>query len=182
MRSIVTAFRIEFARRMRGLTLDCGCGEGDYLQYLPPTTILLDVDFESLCQLEGTRVQASILALPFRDHAFDSLWGCAIIEHVEQNCIPEAQRVLKPNGRMALLTPNRLSPADVVRRALGTFNWYSHEGHVRLWSVSELRRYGMVYGEIRFLPVLNSLAKRLPWLGHTIMLYKEGKQSRRDVD
>jgi len=164
---------------MSGLILDCGCGEGLYTPYLKGDVVFLDLDFGALSKLEGKRVQASVVNLPFKDDTFDSLWGCAIIEHVREDCIPEFIRVVKDGGQVALLTPNRYSPIDLVRRALGMWNWYSHEGHVRLYSVGELRKYGDVYGEIRSLPIFNGLSSRYPRLGHTILLHIRVKKNQR---
>jgi len=81
--------RIDFASRMSGLILDCGSGEGVYHSYLKGNVVSLDVDIEALHKSKGQRARASVHRLPFKDEVFDSLWACAIIEHVTEECIPE---------------------------------------------------------------------------------------------
>lgn len=171
MKSILTNLRIEFATKMSGLILDCGNGEGIYRQYLKGDVIQLDIDINELKKLEGHRVLASVHKLPFKNDVFDSIWGCAIIEHVKEDCIQELIRVSKRGGQLAILTPNRLSPIDIFRRLIKITNWYSYEGHVRLYSVGEIEKYGDVYGEVSFIPFLDKFFRLFPRLSHSIMLY-----------
>lgn len=176
MRSLLSELRIEFASRMSGLILDCGSGEDAYKPYLGGAVVSLDVDINALRKSDGERVQASVLKLPFKDGVFDSLWACALIEHVSEECVPELIRVVKNGGQLAILTPNRLSPIDLIRRSLGMHNWYSPEGHVKLYSVGELERYcimyeGKIYGEIRFIPILRNFFRLHPRLSHSILLH-----------
>ena len=173
MKSALSKLRIEFASSMSGLILDCGSGEGVYQPYLKRhgDVVSLDLDVDNLRKLDGNKVRASFLMLPFKDNAFDSLWACAVIEHVTEDCIPEFIRVVKDGGQIAVLTPNRLSPIDLIRRLLRLRTWYSPEGHVRLYSVGELEKYGKVYGEIRFIPILRIFFRKHPRLSHSILLY-----------
>jgi len=156
---------------MEGLVLDCGTGDNIFAPYLGGDKIIhLDVDMTDLRKIPGLRVVASAAAVPFKDDAFDSLWACAGVEHVKEDTIPEFQRVVKRDGQIAVLTPNRYSPADFLRRLLGLPYWWKCEGHVRLYSLRELRKYGAVYGEIWQLPFIDKLVRRLPPLGDTLML------------
>jgi len=125
MRSVLSDLRIEFASHMSGLILDCGSGEGVYRSFLKGNIISLDIDINELRKLDGERIQASVLRLPFKDETFDSLWACALIEHVSEDCTPELIRIVKNGGQIAILTPNRLSPIDLIRRLLRMHNWYS---------------------------------------------------------
>lgn len=171
MRSELSNLRIEFASRMSGMILDCGSGDGVYHQYLKGNIVSLDIDIDALHKIEGARIIASVHKLPFKDNAFDSVWACAIIEHVIDDCIPEFIRVVKKGGQLAILTPNRYSPIDIIRRFFRMHTWYSCEGHVRLYSVKELEKYGKVYGEIRFIPILSKIFRSNPRLSHSILLY-----------
>ena len=172
MRSALTKLRVEVARCMQGLVLDVGTGDGIYSSHLGGDTIIhLDIGLDTLRNAGGLRVVASAHALPFANDAFDSLWACAVIEHVREDTLPEFCRVVKPGGRVAVLTPNRYSPVDLIRRLFGSKGWWGHEGHVRLYSVSQLAPYGEVKGDIWWLPIVDDLVRPFPRLGHTLMLH-----------
>lgn len=109
--------------------------------------------------------------LPFPDNTFNGIWSCSVLEHVVINFIPEAIRVTKIGGIIYILTPNRYSPYDPIKRLFGLDDWYtSDKGHVRLYSISELEKYGRIYGEVWWAPILDQVARVIPFLGHTIML------------
>ncbi len=170
MHAKLTKYRIRCAKELFGRILDIGAGEGGYTTYLGPNVVSLDVDFENLNRLPGGRVLASAASLPFHDNAFDCAWSCAVLEHVETNYIPEVIRVTRPGGIIYILTPNRHSPYDPLKRLLGYGDWWSNEGHVRLYSVSELKTFGTVWGEVWWAPGLDQVARIIPALGHTLML------------
>ncbi len=170
MRSKITRLRTTCAQALTGLILDVGAGEGDYIPYLGNDVVSLDLDIECLKAIPGKRVVGNALELPFPNNTFDGVWSCALLEHVEVDCVPEAIRVAKRNGTIFVLTPNRNSPYDPVKRLFGLGDWWSYPGHVRLYSVSELERYGKVWGEVWWAPGLDQIARVLNWLGHTLML------------
>ena len=156
MKSAVTRFRIEHASYMTGRVLDCGAGEGAYTKYLTNATSIMsvDVDQKALKALGTDYTVASADNLPFPDDSFDSVWACALVEHIEVDVIPELLRVCKLGGKIAILTPNRRSPFDPLKKFFGYRTWAEHTGHVHSWTVRELGQYGAVYGEVRFLPWL----------------------------
>ena len=170
MRSALTSFRKQIASEMKGLTLDCGTGEGVYLPYLKGRVIILDIDEGALKKLEGCRVVGDIGCLPFRTEAFDSVWACAIIEHTRENTILELRRVTKIGGQIAVLTPNKYSLIHLLLRAWGHPGWWGDEGHERLYSYTDLKRYGKLQGEVWRFPFIDRIVRRIPALGHTIML------------
>lgn len=170
MRSKVTKFRIKCAQRLRGRILDIGAGEGDYTACLGDQVISLDPDVENLRRIPGKKIVGSAVDLPFLDDTFDGVWSCAVLEHVAINYIPEAIRVTKPNGVIFILTPNRNSPYDPVKRILGYGDWWSPEGHVRLYSIDELKIYGKVWGEVWWIPGIDQISRYFSFLGHTLML------------
>ena len=173
MKSAVTSFRIKYASTMTGRVLDCGAGEGVYTQYLTNATSIMSVDIDepALRALGTDYTVAPAENLPFEDNSFDSVWACALVEHIETDVIPELLRVCKVGGKIAVLTPNRRSPFDPIKKLFGFRTWDQHTGHIHLWTVKELAKYGPVYGEVRFLPLLAWFFKRIPSLAHTIMLY-----------
>lgn len=71
------------------------------------------------------------------------MYGRAIIEHVWEDCIKEIIRVGK---HVVFVAPNRYSPVDLLKRIVGK-GWWSTPGHVRLYGVRELEKYGKVYGD-----------------------------------
>jgi len=186
MFSKITKYRISCAKKLHGLILDLGAGEGDYTSYLNGDVVSLDLDFTCLKSVRGLKVAGSALHLPFRNDTFDGIWSCAVLEHVEINYIPEAVRITKNGGTIYILTCNRNSPWDPIKRLFGYDDWWSDgrkvrsysagEGHVRLYSVGELRRFGKVTGEIWWAPGIDQIARYLPIIGHTRMLKIEVTQ------
>lgn len=78
--------------------------------------------------------------LPFADGAFDAVTVHDVIEHVEEHlqCLHECRRVLRPGGRLLLVTLNRFS---VARPILGRrWSWYQDPTHVHMFSPGSLRR------------------------------------------
>ncbi|MBI2724171.1 MAG: class I SAM-dependent methyltransferase [Chloroflexi bacterium] len=102
--------------RRGDVMLDAGCGSGRVFQYhfdegqRPSRIVGIDVTEEP----KGNRniddaARADLTALPFQDGTFDLAISSHVAEHLTQ---PEAvfrelARVLKPGGRLLILTPNR---------------------------------------------------------------------------
>jgi len=170
MKSKVTNYRINCARQLSGKILDLGAGEGDYTKYLNGRAVSMDPDYKNLKEVRGDKIVGSAIDIPFRDDVFDGVWSCAVLEHVEINFIPEALRITKSGGTIFILTPNRNSPWDILKRMMGYGDWWSNEGHVRLYSAGELRKYGKVRGETWWAPGIDLLARLFPIIGHTLML------------
>lgn len=156
---------------MRGYVLDIGSGKGLWGALLGSQRIVrLDIEAQAFQGDWGQKIIGSAAHLPFADSSFDSVWACAVVEHVIEDTIPEFIRVTRPGGCVAVLTPNKHSPKDWLRKMARRPTWIEREGHVRLYSVAELRQYGPVRGEIWGLPFLDPLLRLLPYLGDTIML------------
>jgi len=173
MKSILSPLRVALAGGLRGRVLDCGSGEdlfGPCLRRAGNEVVSLDVDPEALRRTPGRTVLAGCTDMPFDDDAFDAVWACAIIEHVTDETLPEMVRVTRPGGRIVAVTPNAHSPFDNVKRLLGLPTWWDNPGHVRLYSARELRAYGPVHGETRFLPLLRWFFWRVPAMAHVLIL------------
>ncbi|HUT56242.1 MAG TPA: class I SAM-dependent methyltransferase [Phycisphaerae bacterium] len=173
MHSIQTPLRMALARQLHGRILDCGSGDGLFSSFLRREgneVISLDVDVEALRKQSGHCVAASCERIPFPDDTFDSVWACAVIEHVAEDTLPEMIRVTRPGGQIIAVTPNRYSPFDPLLRLVGLKPLGRRPGHVRLYSVKELRGYGKVHGETRFLPFLRWFSWHLPHLAHVIIV------------
>lgn len=164
MRSIISATRKALAQALSGRILDIGCGEdmfGPLLRRGGNRVISVDIDLEQLRKIPCRGVVASCADMPFPDDYFDAVWACAIVEHVAEDTIPEMVRVTRPGGRIIVVTPNRRSPWDPLKRLTGLTVWAENEGHVRLYSSEELAVFGPVHGEVVFLPI--DAARRFFW-------------------
>lgn len=102
--------------RAGDVMLDAGCGSGRVFQYhfdqsqRPRLIVGVDVTSEP----HGNRnidaaARADLAALPFHDATFDIAISSHVAEHLTQpeRVFGELSRVLKPGGRLLILTPNR---------------------------------------------------------------------------
>jgi SAM-dependent methyltransferase len=79
----------------------------------------LDRSFES----DHVRlVAADAMALPFPDSSFDAVCSYCFIEHVPDvpRVVDEMIRVVRPGGRILIMSPNLLSPFLVLRSLVAT--------------------------------------------------------------
>ncbi len=96
--------------------LDAGCGSGRVFQYhfdadqRPDRIVGIDVTTEPKGNGNiDAAARADLGALPFRDATFDIAISSHVAEHLTQpeRVFGELSRVLKPGGRLLILTPNR---------------------------------------------------------------------------
>ena len=82
----------------------------------------IDPDFAALCDNRSChgRLQTGSAGLPFADNSFDLVTANMVFEHVETplELLAELRRVLKPGGRMIVLTPNWLDIVSLAARAV----------------------------------------------------------------
>lgn len=87
--------------------LDVGCREGIQTKWLESKGYeVTSIDIEKVydkCQIVDVNK-----GLPFQKNSFDLIWSSELIEHLEnpKESIKEFKRVLKPNGKIILTTPN----------------------------------------------------------------------------
>jgi SAM-dependent methyltransferase len=109
--------------------LEIGCGEGGNLHHVgesAPGARLYGVDFspakaEFAHQATGAHTAAADAArLPFAGGSFDAVLIRDLLHHLPDRtaALREAYRVLKPNGRLTLVEPNRRSPLVMLQAAL----------------------------------------------------------------
>jgi len=99
--------------------------------------------------------------LPFEDHSFGMVAMCATFEHLRVDptfALEEIRRVIQPDGVFYLTTPNLYRLGNVVSFALGRglafdpiheygkLRTVGHMGHIREYTVSEMRRFLMEAG------------------------------------
>jgi SAM-dependent methyltransferase len=130
--------------------LDVGCGTGLNAQHLAAkghAVVGIDLSrvaiekfkqrgFEGIvCDVERERG-----AVPFPDCSFDLVFASEVVEHVADTAtfLAEINRLLRPEGKLILSTPNSAFWPYRILGALGrTATEYQHPGHVRFFS----RRY-----------------------------------------
>ena len=129
-------FAARLARGKRVLDAGCGAGYGSAeLARMADKVTGIDVAAEAVefarqnYQAENLSFeQASCLALPFADAAFDLVVGFEVIEHLEdwRGFLAEVQRVLAPTGQFIVSTPNKLYYTE-SRGAEGANPFHVHE-------------------------------------------------------
>ncbi len=95
--------------------LDAGCGKQSALaEALSCTVVGIDLCWDSLCGNQNirTKIMANVTRLPFKDDTFDAVYSRWVIEHISnpEELLSEYRRVVKPKGKIALMTPNILNP------------------------------------------------------------------------
>lgn len=94
--------------------LDVGCGRGDFakgFKDLGLDTIGIDReigDSETLKEIEVKSVDFEKDSFPFNSNIFDFVFSKSVIEHLwnPEHFIKECHRVLKPGGRIIIMTPD----------------------------------------------------------------------------
>ena len=115
-----------------GSCLECGAGKGGQFQILEKMTELtaakyvgieLSPDYMAIAKDKGLQmVQADLnQLLPFADQSFQCVFGFSVLEHLVNGCrfLQESHRVLKPGGRLVLITPNLSAWFNVFLLASG---------------------------------------------------------------
>ena len=127
--------------------IDIGCGRGDFLKtftFYGLDCTGVDSSDQSVQDLVEYGVKKCNLeedALPYEDDYFDVVYHKSVIEHLADpsNLMKESLRILKPGGRLIVLTPEWKSQ-------INTF--YDDYTHVRPYTVTSLeylfRHYGCV--------------------------------------
>lgn len=96
--------------------LEAGCGVGAQSQILSKKNpdvkfTAIDISNDSIVQARARNLPnykfqpASVFNLPFADDAFDHVFVCFVLEHLDNpgKALLELKRVLKPNGRLMVI-------------------------------------------------------------------------------
>jgi len=138
--------------KLSGRLLDVGCGKGNHLvafnrrflhtEGIDSRPITSEI---SKCDLEKEE-------FPELENDFDVVFSKSVIEHVNNadNIISEIKRVLKPGGRVILLTPDWNTTHEVF--------WDDYT-HVKPWTRKSLQDALMIHG---FTEVKSELFRQLP--------------------
>jgi ubiquinone/menaquinone biosynthesis C-methylase UbiE len=103
--------------------LDCGCGAGAYVRaYATLGARVLGIEYSREKLAVGMRLRTSntlfavgdLEHLPISDASIDVAVFNEVLEHVPDDAaaVREARRVLRPSGRLVVMSPNRLYPFE----------------------------------------------------------------------
>jgi ubiquinone/menaquinone biosynthesis C-methylase UbiE len=120
--------------------LEIGCGRGEFLnafQQLGMSCYGVDLSEYSFCHLKDiqvAKVDISQDVLPFENNSFDVVYHKSLIEHLysPDHLMKETYRVLKPEGRVIILTPDWVSTMKVF------YEDYTHSRPYTVTAVSDL--------------------------------------------
>jgi dolichol-phosphate mannosyltransferase len=148
-----TRFRhIKELIRGEGPVLDVGCGSSRIVSALPPGSVAVDVLLPKLRyarRFGKALVQASAVALPFRNGSFPCVLCSRVIEDVPKvsPILDELERVLASGGRLVLGTPDCSKWEWVMTKKLcdrfapGAREHISHYSHSELVERFESRDF-----------------------------------------
>jgi ubiquinone/menaquinone biosynthesis C-methylase UbiE len=154
--NLFNRFNLQTGQRL----LEIGCGRGEFLSAFQQLGMdcsgvdLSDYNFSNLKDIKIKKVDISKDPLPFKDDYFDVIYHKSLIEHLysPDHLMKETGRVLKPGGRVIILTPDWVSQMKV---------FYEDYTHSRPYNVTALSDLLNVYG---FKKVETELFYQLPVL------------------
>jgi ubiquinone/menaquinone biosynthesis C-methylase UbiE len=120
--------------------LEIGCGRGEFLnvfKQLGMSCSGVDLSEHGFCHLNDIKVAKLDISqddLPFENSSFDIVYHKSLIEHLysPDHLMKETYRVLKPGGRIIILTPDWVSTMKVF------YEDYTHSRPYTVTAVSDL--------------------------------------------
>lgn len=140
--------------------LEIGCGRGDFLEAFNDMGLdcygvdLSDHSIKNGKGLKVTCLDISTQRLPYEDSTFDVVYSKSLLEHLNSpaHLMAETSRVLKPGGRVIMLTPDWVSQMKV---------FYEDFTHLKPYDKRAVSDLLTVYG---FSGVVSELFYQLPIL------------------
>jgi len=137
-------YREQIARHLRPgqRLLDAGCGR--YMKYckdLSSVARVFGVDCDQILETDSRRgpfgIRGDIHHLPFPANSFDIVLSRSVVEHLENpaQAFQEWARVLRPGGKVIILTPNKYDYVSVI--AAITPYWLHRALVSRIFQVSD---------------------------------------------
>ena len=122
--------------------LDIGCREGFQSEcFKKMGYTVTSVDIEDV--YENCTVVDCNKKLPFEDSSYDVIWSSEVIEHLIDPIfsIEEIRRVLKPNGKLIMTTPNSFPFYFCLLAAIGlTPQKIQRKDHIHFFDFSIIKR------------------------------------------
>ena len=116
---------IDELMRPEDVVLDAGCGSGRVFQHRLAGRVRRVIGVDVTDEPRGNQnidgaAKADLRALPFRGETFDLIVMSTVAEHLTEPepVFRELARVLRPGGRLLVLTPNRWHYVTLAARAL----------------------------------------------------------------
>ncbi len=128
------------------VVLDCGCGQGVYVQLLrslnQATVVGVDRDRQRLCEaLPQPVLMADLAALPFAPATFDRVLFSEVLEHIpdDSDALQTLYSLLVPGGILAISVPCAQypfwwDPISRIREVLGMPPLRAHPWIATIWS------------------------------------------------
>jgi len=150
----------QFKLNKKNKLLEIGCGRGEFLasfKQLGLDCYGVDISSFSYANLTGVKVEkvdVSQDTFSYEDNSFDIVYHKSLIEHLysPDHLMKETYRILKPGGRVIILTPDWVSQIKVF------YEDFTHSRPYDLTSLSDLLH---IYG---FSEVESKLFYQLPIL------------------
>ncbi|MFH1942603.1 MAG: class I SAM-dependent methyltransferase [bacterium] len=135
-----------------GRVLDVGCGDGQILQFMQNLGWVAEgVDFDPVAvenaRQKGLRVHAGTLqSLAAPSNSFEAIILSHVIEHVHApaELLRECHRLIKPRGRLIVLTPNADSWGH--RKFQNCWRGLEPPRHLQIFTPQSLRRLAQQAG------------------------------------
>jgi 2-polyprenyl-3-methyl-5-hydroxy-6-metoxy-1,4-benzoquinol methylase len=178
-----------------GDILDLGSGDGAFsLPLIKKGLNVISADL-SHKRLKSTKsinrrlAECDALILPFKDNSFDTILFVEVLEHLpnkqaQEVALKEFIRILKPNGRLVLTTPNKA----VYKYAVQLWSWFGGKSpdptHYTELSLTELMEICGKYfnithvrGKLGFIPIraLQRYFSKHPGVCYDILVVAEPK-------
>jgi SAM-dependent methyltransferase len=129
--------------------LEVGCGRGDFIKAYQEAGFDcygIDLDPDAKEFSPGVDVRVTNIdsdKFPFDDNFFDVIYHKSVIEHVfsPNNLMEESKRVLKPGGKMIILTPDWVSQMKVFYEDITHCRPYTPDAMIDLFKMYELQNF-----------------------------------------
>jgi ubiquinone/menaquinone biosynthesis C-methylase UbiE len=123
-----------YANLKNKFILDCGCGSGNYLLFFmnySENVFGIEYSGEKVEKYKSggisgdNIVQGNIEDMPFENQKFDLVFLNEVLEHIsnQEKALKEIYRVLKKDGIMVVITPNRFYPFETHGIIYKSKNW-----------------------------------------------------------